>query len=179
MRKLRNGELDRLDVQSYKNAEKTPLRILLEDVRSSHNIGSIFRTADAFLVERIYLCGITATPPHRDIQKTALGATQSVDWAFDSSALQRVAALKAEGVHVVAVEQVEHAIALRDYRPDPSRPTALVFGNEVRGVSQKLVDQCEAAIEIPQFGTKHSFNVAVSVGVVLWELFCKLRCDTP
>lgn len=173
MRKIENRELNRLDIQSYKKAEKSPLRILLEDVRSAHNVGSVFRTADAFQVEKLYLCGITATPPHRDIRKTALGATESVDWEFAERAADRIAELKREGVRVVAVEQVEGAWPLQDYRPNLSQPTALVFGHEVKGVSQVVIDRCDQAIEIPQFGTKHSLNLAVSAGIVLWDFFYK------
>ncbi|MEH0007266.1 MAG: RNA methyltransferase [Flavobacteriales bacterium] len=175
MRKLKNAELHRIDIQSYKKAVKTPLIIVLADVRSMHNVGSIFRTADAFLIQKIYLCGITATPPHRDIQKTALGATESVDWAFAPSATALIAALKADGVRLVAVEQLENATPLPAYQPDSNRSTALIFGHEVKGVSQKLADRCEAGIEIPQFGTKHSLNIAVAVGIVLWDLFSKMQ----
>ena len=175
MRKLKSAELHRIDVQSYKKAAKTPLIIVLADVRSRHNVGSVFRTADAFLIQKIYLCGITATPPHRNIQKTALGATESVDWAFAPSAAALITELKADGVRVVAVEQLEDATPLPVYQPDLDRPTALIFGHEVKGISQALVDLCEAGIEIPQFGTKHSLNIAVAVGVVLWDLFSKMQ----
>ena len=175
MRKLKNAELHRIDVQSYKKGTKTPLIIVLADVRSRHNIGSIFRTADAFLIQKIYLCGITATPPHRDIQKTALGATESVDWAFAPRATALVAALKADGARAVAVEQLEGATPLSAYQPDPDRPTALIFGHEVKGISQALVDLCESGIEIPQFGTKHSLNIAVAAGIVLWDLCSKMQ----
>lgn len=174
-RKLKNSELDRKSVEAFKAADKTPLIIILDNIRSLNNVGSIFRTADAFLIEKIYLCGITATPPHRDIQKTALGATEAVSWEYteDVSALSRK--LQSEGVHLCAIEQAENAVMLDTFTPDKSQKYALVFGNEVKGVQQDIVTLSDTVIEIPQMGTKHSLNISVSAGVVIWDLFSKLR----
>ncbi len=175
MRKLKNSELNRLDIEGYKRAEKSPIIVILDNIRSLNNIGSVFRTADAFLIEKIYLCGITATPPHRDIRKTALGATESVPWEYVENISTLIAALKKEGIVTVAVEQAEGAVWLHDFKPGPAEKYAVIFGNEVKGVSQQVVSDCDIVIEIPQYGTKHSLNISVSVGVVLWDLFCKLR----
>lgn len=175
MRKLKNEELDRLDVASFKKAKKVPLVIVLDNIRSLNNIGSVFRTADAFLIEKIYLCGITATPPHKDIRKTALGATESVAWEHKESTLEIVDRLKAEGYRTVAVEQAESAVMLNDFEVVSSVKYALIFGNEVKGVSQEVVDVCDEVIEIPQSGTKHSLNISVSVGVVVWDFWSKLK----
>ncbi|RZJ29165.1 MAG: TrmH family RNA methyltransferase [Flavobacterium sp.] len=174
MRKLQNNELERKSVDDFKQAEKTPLIIVLDDVRSGHNIGSVFRTADAFLVEKIYLCGITATPPNKEIHKTALGATETVDWEHSPSVLDTIAKLKSENVIVLAIEQVEGSIMLSDFEIDDSKKYALVFGNEVFGVSQEAIKLCHGSIEIPQLGTKHSLNISVSAGIVVWDLFRKL-----
>ncbi len=175
MKKLKNSELNRLKVEDYKKKQKTPLIIILDNVRSLNNIGSVFRTADAFLVKRIYLCGITAQPPHKDIHKTALGATDSVDWTYVEDTADLVAQLKKEGVQVLAIEQVDSATMLQDFHPDALQEYALVFGNEVKGVQQEVVDLCDACIEIPQFGTKHSFNISVSAGIVMWDIFSKMK----
>jgi len=175
MRKLENSELGRPDAEEFRNKEKIPVVVVLDNIRSSHNTGSVFRTSDALLVEKIYLCGITATPPDKEIRKTALGAENSVAWAYYPDTLEAVAALKAQGYTVVAVEQVEKSISLKEYLPTSGSKLALVFGNEVKGVQQEVVDQCDLALEIPQFGTKHSFNVSVSVGIVLWDIFSKIR----
>lgn len=172
-RKLENSELERLDVTGFKEAEKTPIIIILDNIRSLHNIGSVFRTADAFLVQKIYLCGITATPPHKDIRKTALGATESVDWEYRKDTLELVEELKSEGVEIVSVEQAENAVMLNDYQVDSEKTVALVFGNEVKGVSQEVVSASATILEIPQFGTKHSLNISVSAGVVVWDIWCK------
>ncbi len=174
MRKLLNKELDRLDVKAFKEAEKIPLVIVLENIRSLHNIGSVFRTADAFLVKKIYLCGITATPPHKDIRKTALGATESVSWEYRKDCLALIGELR-DGYHCLAVEQAESAILLNDFAPSTDKPYALVFGNEVKGVSQEVVNACHGVLEIPQEGTKHSLNIAVSAGVVVWDFWSKFR----
>src|SRR5690606_7314456 len=179
-RKLKNSELDRITTDEYKASEKTPLIIILDNIRSLNNIGSVFRTADAFLVKKIYLCGITAQPPHKDIQKTALGATESVDWEYAENVLDIVSKLQYEGVFVASIEQAEQAINLNDFSPDSYRDQkemtyAVIFGNEVKGVQQKVVSASDAVIEIPQFGTKHSLNISVSVGVVVWDLFVKLK----
>ncbi|UBZ12636.1 RNA methyltransferase [Flagellimonas marinaquae] len=172
-RKLENSELDRLDVDSFKEAEKSSILIILDNVRSLNNIGSVFRTADAFLIQKIYLCGITATPPHKDIRKTALGATESVEWEYRKDTLKLVEELKADRVQIVSVEQAENAVMLNDYQVDSKKTVALIFGNEVKGVSQEVVSASDTVLEIPQFGTKHSLNISVSAGVVVWDIWCK------
>lgn len=175
MKKRKNSELGRKSVTEYKESGKLPLLLVLDNVRSLNNIGSVFRTADAFLVESIYLCGITATPPHRDIQKTALGATESVAWEYRKDTEEVVDHLKKEGIKVISIEQVEGSISLQDFRLEGGCKYALVFGHEIHGVKQSVVDMSDACIEIPQFGTKHSFNISVSAGIVLWEFFCQLE----
>jgi len=172
-RKLENSELERLDVSSFKEAKKSPIIIVLDNVRSLNNIGSVFRTADAFLVQKIYLCGITATPPHKDIRKTALGATESVDWEYRKNTLELVDELKQSGVKIVSVEQAENAVMLNDYQVIGEETVALIFGNEVKGVSQEVVTASDVILEIPQFGTKHSLNISVSTGVVVWDIWSK------
>jgi tRNA G18 (ribose-2'-O)-methylase SpoU len=174
MRKRLNEELGRKSVDQFRNSDKSPFSIVLDNVRSHNNIGSVFRTADAFLVERIFLCGITAVPPHRDIQKTALGATESVEWKYYESTIDSVMELKAEGYQIIAIEQVEGSIELQEFQVEKGGKYALIFGHEIDGVAQDVVDLCDNCIEIPQFGTKHSFNIAVSAGIVLWELNRKL-----
>jgi len=174
-RKLKNSELDRINTEEYKASEKTPLLIILDNIRSLNNIGSVFRTADAFLVKKIYLCGITAKPPHKDIQKTALGAQDSVEWEYAENVLEVVSKLQNEGVFVASIEQAELAVNLNDFSVQKELTYAIVFGNEVKGVQQKVVTASDAVIEIPQFGTKHSLNISVSVGVVVWDLFVKLK----
>ncbi len=174
MRKLRNNELNRLTVDEYKTASKTPLVVVLDNIRSCNNIGSVFRTSDALLVEKIYLCGITATPPNKEIHKTALDAENSVEWRYFEKTEDAVRELKNQGFKVYAVEQVESSILLHEFNSEKGQKTAVVFGNEVKGVQQKVVNLCDGSIEIPQFGTKHSFNVSVSAGIVLWDLFQKL-----
>ncbi|HQZ26295.1 MAG TPA: RNA methyltransferase [Flavobacterium sp.] len=175
MRKLENSELDRKSIADFKQSEKTPIIIVLDDIRSLHNIGSVFRTADAFLVEKIYLCGITATPPNKEIHKTALGATETVAWEHYKDVLDVIQNLKDEKVTVLAIEQVESAIFLQDFKIEKDKKYALVFGNEVFGVSQKAVELCDGCIEIPQLGTKHSLNISVSAGIVVWDLFQKMK----
>lgn len=174
MRKLENSELERKTVSDFKKAEKTPLIIILDDVRSLNNIGSVFRTADAFLIEKIYLCGITATPPNKEIHKTALGATETVEWEHQEDVVSVIEKLKKENVTVYAIEQVESSVFLQNMEVDKNKKYALVFGNEVYGVSQKAVETCNGSIEIPQLGTKHSLNIAVSTGIVVWDLFKKM-----
>ncbi|RUA16326.1 MAG: TrmH family RNA methyltransferase [Flavobacteriia bacterium] len=176
-RKLENSELERLDVEGFKEAEKSPIVIILDNVRSLNNIGSVFRTADAFLVQKIYLCGITATPPHKDIRKTALGATESVDWEYRKDTLELVEELKSNHIKVISVEQAENAIMLNAFQTDPKTTVALIFGNEVKGVSQEVVSASDAVLEIPQLGTKHSLNISVSAGVVVWDLWSKLNAQ--
>lgn len=175
MRKLKNSELDRLNVDQFKSAEKTPIIIILDNIRSLNNIGSVFRTSDAFLIKKIYLCGITATPPHNDIRKTALGSTETVAWEYIEHTLDIVNKLKAKNVKVISVEQAEKALQLHNFIPQPQTTYALVFGNEVKGVAQDVVDVSDVVIEIPQFGTKHSLNISVSCGVVVWDVFNKLN----
>jgi len=175
MRKLKNDELDRLNVDQFKEAKKTPLIIVLDNIRSLNNIGSVFRTADAFLVEKIYLCGITAKPPHKDIHKTALGATESVAWEYAENTLDVVAKLQKDNVEILAIEQAENATMLNDFQVDLNKKYALVFGNEVKGVAQDVVSQADGVLEIPQYGTKHSLNISVSAGVVVWDLWAKIN----
>ena len=175
MRKLKNSELDRLSVVDFKNVKKTPLIIVLDNIRSLNNIGSVFRTSDAFLIEKIYLCGITATPPHKDIHKTALGSTETVDWEYAENTIDLIEKLKAENVKVISIEQAENATMLNNFMPKEQTTYALVFGNEVKGVAQNVVSASDVVIEIPQYGTKHSLNISVSCGVVVWDLFSKLE----
>ena len=175
MRKLKNSELNRLSIEEFKQSTKTPLIIVLDNIRSLNNIGSVFRTSDAFLIEKIYLCGITAKPPHKDIHKTALGSTDTVDWEYIEDTLSLVEKLKIEGVKVLSIEQAESATLLDNFIPESNTKYAVVFGNEVKGVSQAVVDASDAVLEIPQFGTKHSLNISVSAGVVIWDLYSKLK----
>lgn len=163
-------ELNRLSAEEFQAAPKIPVVVVLDNIRSCHNIGSVFRTSDAMRVSRICLCGITATPPNKEIHKAALDAEKSVDWVYENDTAAMVSRLKEEGFRVYAVEQVEGSIMLPDFTPSGEEKLALVFGNEVNGVQQEVVNLCDGAIEIPQFGTKHSFNVAVSAGIVLWEV---------
>jgi tRNA G18 (ribose-2'-O)-methylase SpoU len=175
MRKLENSELDRKSIEDFKKSDKTPLILILDDIRSLHNIGSVFRTADAFLIEKIILCGITATPPNKEIHKTALGATETVAWEHHENVLEVIETLKKENILTLAIEQVESAILLQDFKVEKNQKYALVFGNEVYGVAQEAVAICDGCIEIPQLGTKHSLNIAVSAGIVVWDLFQKLN----
>lgn len=176
-RKIPNAELDRLSPEAFKKEEKTPIIVVLDNIRSLNNIGSVFRTSDAFLIEKIYLCGITAQPPHRDINKTALGATETVAWEHVDDALSIVQQLQNEGIKVYAIEQVEGSIMLNDFKVNPKEKLAIIFGNEVDGVQQEVVNRCDGTIEIPQLGTKHSLNISVSAGVVIWDLFSKLSFE--
>nr|WP_199002572.1 RNA methyltransferase [Flavobacterium sp. ASV13] len=175
MRKLENSELDRKSIEDFKKSDKTPLILVLDDIRSLHNIGSVFRTADAFLIEKIILCGITATPPNKEIHKTALGATETVAWEHHENVLEVIENLKKENVLTMAIEQVESAVFLQDFKVEPNQKYALIFGNEVYGVSQEAVALCDGCIEIPQLGTKHSLNISVSAGIVVWDLFKKMH----
>ena len=174
-RKLKNSELDRLDIEAFKISKKTPLIIILDNIRSLNNIGAVFRTSDAFLIEKIYLCGITATPPHNDIRKTALGSTDTVAWEYAENTMDVITHLKSKGVIIATIEQAENATMLNDFKPESDKKYALVFGNEVKGVAQDVVNASDAVIEIPQFGTKHSLNISVSCGVVVWDFFSKFR----
>lgn len=175
MRKLTNDELGRLTVEEYRRAEKLPVAIVLDNVRSSNNVGSVFRTVDCLGMAKLYLCGITATPPNKDINKTALGATESVEWKHFESTLDAIAELRAEGYTIMSVEQAENSIALQDFRPAEGKKYALIFGHEVNGVDQTVVDASDDCIEIPQAGTKHSFNISVSAGIVMWDVFSKIN----
>jgi tRNA G18 (ribose-2'-O)-methylase SpoU len=170
MRKLANRELERKTIEQFRKTEKAPFIIVLDNVRSQSNVGSIFRTADAFLTEAIYLCGITSQPPHREIQKTALGATESVSWKYYSKTADAISDLKEKGYKIIAVEQAEGSVELQNLQIENETKYALVFGHEINGVDQEIVNICDQCVEIPQFGTKHSFNIAISVGIVLWEL---------
>lgn len=174
-RKLKNSELNRKSIAVFKEAPKTPLIIILDNIRSLNNVGSVFRTADAFLIEKIYLCGITATPPHRDIQKTALGAQDAVIWEYVEDAVALSRKLQKESVHLCAIEQAEEAVFLNDFYPESATRYAIIFGNEVKGVQQEIVSLCDTVIEIPQLGTKHSLNISVSTGVVVWDIFSKMQ----
>ncbi|WP_339624861.1 RNA methyltransferase [uncultured Winogradskyella sp.] len=174
MRKLKNEELERLDISEFKAAEKSPIIIVLDNIRSLNNIGSVFRTSDAFLIEKIYLCGITAQPPHNDIRKTALGSTETVVWEYAENTIDVIKTLKADSVKICAIEQAKEATMLNDFKPQPNQKYAFVFGNEVKGVAQNVVDASDVVIEIPQYGTKHSLNISVSCGVVVWDVFSKL-----
>ena len=171
MKKLQNEELNRKTIEEFKQAGKYPLTVVLDNVRSLNNIGSVFRTCDAFLIEGLILCGITATPPHREISKTALGATESVKWQYEENTVNVLKRLKDEGYKVYAIEQTVHAIMLQNFKISQNEKYAIIFGHEIRGVEQEVVNLCDGAIEIPQHGTKHSINVAVSAGIVLWEFF--------
>lgn len=171
--------LNRISVEEFRRAEKFPVIIILDNIRSLNNIGSVFRTADAFRLEGVFLCGITATPPHREIHKTALGATDSVNWRYFETTTTAVAHLAGQGWRIVAVEQVEEGTLLQDYTPQPDEKLAFVFGNEVNGVDDDVLALCHEAIEIPQSGTKHSINVSVAVGIVIWDIYMKLKKSLP
>jgi tRNA G18 (ribose-2'-O)-methylase SpoU len=170
MRKLQNKELGRKSIDQFKKSWKLPVIIVLDNVRSQGNVGSVFRSADAFLVEAVYLCGITATPPNREIRKTALGATESVEWKYFRETCDAVIELKSTGYSIIGIEQAEGSTPLGDFKAERNSKYALVFGHEIKGVDQQVIDDCDLVIEIPQFGTKHSFNIAVSAGIVLWEI---------
>ena len=174
MKKTKNSELNRLSVEAFKEARKNQFVVVLDNIRSMNNIGSVFRTCDAFRVEKLVLCGITATPPHREIHKSALGATESVSWEYAETTKQAVAGLKENGYIVVAIEQTDTSINLKDYYPPVSEKIALVFGNEINGIDEDVLDLCDFSVEIPQFGTKHSFNISVSAGIILWDMVTKL-----
>jgi len=175
MRKLKNEELKRLSVEEFKNIKKISLVIVLDNVRSLNNVGSVFRTSDAFKVEEILLCGITGKPPHRDINKTALGATESVKWRYYKNTNEAILELKERNYKVCSIEQAEKSISLIDFKPDKKLKYAVVFGNEVKGVGQDIVNLSDEVIEIPQYGTKHSLNVSVSAGIVIWDIFNKIK----
>jgi 23S rRNA (guanosine2251-2'-O)-methyltransferase len=171
MRKMLNEELERLSVPEFKESNKIPVVVVLDNVRSQNNIGSVFRTADAFRLESIILCGITSKPPHREIHKTALGATESVHWEYQEETSKAIEELKAGGYQILAVEQAENSVSLEQLQLKKDQKYALVFGHEIRGVDQKVVDMCDLCVEIPQFGTKHSLNISVAAGIVIWDVF--------
>jgi 23S rRNA (guanosine2251-2'-O)-methyltransferase len=173
MRKLEMSELNRLSIEEFKETEKQSFCLILDDIRSMNNVGSVFRTADAFAVEKIYLCGITATPPHRDIEKTALGATKSVAWSYVEDVIELVKNLQNDGWIVLAVEQVENSLKLNEFKPETNKKYAFVFGNEVFGVNENIVKNADYCLEIPQFGTKHSLNIAVTAGIICWDFVSK------
>ncbi len=175
MRKFKINELNRMTVDEFKSSDKISLIVVLDNIRSLHNIGSVFRTSDAFRVECIYLCGITATPPHAEIHKTALGAEDTVDWKYINNTVEAVDNLKSEGYIVYSIEQCEGSVMLNELSLDKSKKYAVVLGNEVKGVQQEVIDHSDGCIEIPQFGTKHSLNVSVTSGIVIWDLFNQLH----
>ena len=175
MRKLSITELNRIDKEEFKKVEKLPLIVVLDNVRSLHNVGSVFRSSDAFRVESIYLCGITAVPPQPEIHKTALGAEETVEWKYFEHTQDAVHELKNDGVEVLAIEQVEGSIMLQDFIPESNKKYAIIFGNEVKGVQQEVVNMCDNCIEIPQFGTKQSLNVSVTAGILIWEFASKMK----
>ena len=175
MHKLSMEELGRPSLEQYKNTPKLPVVVVLDNVRSALNVGSVFRTCDAFKISQIILCGITATPPNNEIRKTAIGAEQSVDYRYFKSTVQAVETLKSEGYKIIAVEQAEESVSLQDLKIENVQKTALVLGNEVKGVDESVMTLCQQCVEIPQFGTKHSLNVSVSAGIVIWEVFNKYQ----
>ena len=174
MKKLKNSELGRISVNEFKNSSKTPLVVILDNIRSAHNVGSIFRTCDAFLIDEIILCGITAIPPNKEIRKTALGSTESVDWKYSDSIVEVIQNLKKENYHIIAIEQADTSVKLENFKTDNDKKYAVIFGNEIRGIDQKIMNLSDDVIEIPQFGTKHSLNVSVSAGIIIWEIFSKI-----
>lgn len=174
MKKLKNKDLQRINIEEFKKTKKTPITIVLDNVRSALNVGSVFRTSDAFLIENIILCGITATPPNKEIRKAALGASESVNWEFEENTLDAVLKLKEKGYHIMGIEQADKSSKLNDFTL-PKRPIAIIMGNEVKGVSQEVINNCDEVMEIPQFGTKHSLNISVTTGIVIWELWRKLN----
>ena len=174
-RKLKNEELGRKSLDEFKQSKKNPIVVVLDNVRSLNNIGSVFRSADAFSIEAVYLCGITAQPPHREIQKTALGATESVSWTYFPDTKTAISALNEKEYVIISVEQAEKSVFLSHFQPEQNSKMAIVFGHEVKGVAQDIVDLSDTVLEIPQLGTKHSFNISVSVGIVLWDICSKLK----
>jgi 23S rRNA (guanosine2251-2'-O)-methyltransferase len=174
-RKLRIEEMQRLSISDYAKSEKLKLTIVLDNIRSLHNVGAVFRTADAFLLEAVFLCGITGTPPHREIHKTALGATESVPWKYFTDTLEAVRLLKENNYQLLCLEQAEGSVLLSNFNPDKGIKYALIVGNEVHGVNQEIINMCDCCLEIPQYGTKHSLNVSVSAGIAIWDIFAKIQ----
>ncbi|MAW67875.1 MAG: RNA methyltransferase [Flavobacteriaceae bacterium] len=177
MKKLKNSELSRLSIDEFKNSSKTPVIVILDNIRSAHNVGSVFRTCDAFLIDKIILCGITAIPPNKEIRKTALGSSESVDWRYYKNTEEVIMKLKKKDYQIIAVEQANKSIKLESFRPENEKKYAIIFGNEIKGISQKIIDNSDSVIEIPQFGTKHSLNVSVSAGIVIWDIFSKISLN--
>ena len=177
MKKLKNSELSRLSIDEFKNSSKTPVIVILDNIRSAHNVGSVFRTCDAFLIDKIILCGITAIPPNKEIRKTALGSSESVDWRYYKNTEEIIMRLKKKDYQIIAVEQANKSIKLESFRPENEKKYAIIFGNEIKGISQKILDNSDSVIEIPQFGTKHSLNVSVSAGIVIWDIFSKISLN--
>ena len=177
MKKLKNSELSRLSIDEFKNSSKTPVIVILDNIRSAHNVGSVFRTCDAFLIDKIILCGITAIPPNKEIRKTALGSSESVDWRYYKNTEEIIMRLKKKDYQIISVEQANKSIKLESFRPENEKKYAIIFGNEIKGISQKIIDNSDSVIEIPQFGTKHSLNVSVSAGIVIWDVFSKISLN--
>lgn len=175
MKKLKNSELDRISVEEFKKSKKIPITILLENIRSAHNIGSVFRTADSFLINEIILCGISAQPPNKDIRKTALGSSESVEWKYEKNIEVAIQKLKDEGNKIISVEQTTNSISLENFEPSNNSKYAIIFGNEVNGIEQRTIDLSDMAIEIPQYGTKHSLNISVAAGIIIWNIFSKIN----
>jgi len=174
MKKLKNSELNRLSVDQFKNSSKTPVIVILDNIRSAHNVGSIFRTCDAFLINEIILCGITATPPNKEIRKTALGSSESVNWRYFKNTEEVILNLKKENYHIISIEQANRSLKLENFKPNNDEKYVIIFGNEIKGIDQKIIDISDDIIEIPQFGTKHSLNVSVSAGIIIWDIFSKI-----
>mgnify|MGYP001464461021 FL=1 len=175
MKKLKNSELDRISVEEFKKSKKIPITILLENIRSAHNIGSVFRTADSFLINEIILCGISAQPPNKDIRKTALGSSESVEWKYEKNIEVAIQKLKDEGNKIISIEQTTNSISLENFNPSNNSKYAIIFGNEVNGIEQRTIDLSDMAIEIPQYGTKHSLNISVAAGIIIWNIFSKIN----
>ena len=175
MKKLKNSELDRISIEEFKKSKKIPITILLENIRSAHNIGSVFRTADSFLINEIILCGISAQPPNKDIRKTALGSSESVEWKYERNIDVAIQKLKDEGNKIISIEQTTNSISLENFKPSNNSKYAINFGNEVNGIEQRTIDLSDMAIEIPQYGTKHSLNISVAAGIIIWNIFSKIN----
>ncbi len=175
MKKLKNSQLDRISIEEFKKSKKIAITILLENIRSAHNIGSIFRTADSFLINEIILCGISAQPPNKDIRKTALGSSESVEWRYEKNIDKAIEKLKNEGNKIISIEQTTNSISLENFKPQKNDKYAIIFGNEVNGIEQRTINLSDMVIEIPQFGTKHSLNISVAAGIIIWDLFSKIN----
>jgi len=175
VKKLKNSELDRISIEEFKKSKKIPITILLENIRSAHNIGSVFRTADSFLINEIILCGISAQPPNKDIRKTALGSSESVEWRYEKNIDKAIKKLKDEGNKIISIEQTTNSISLENFKPSNKNKYAIIFGNEVNGIDQRTIDLSDMTIEIPQYGTKHSLNISVAAGIIIWDIFSKIN----